>query len=66
MVINKYKVTIAYIGSINIYSSIKLVIIKIEMYFFSKRLTASSSNTIQLYLELISFVMISTLIIFDG
>ena len=66
MVIIKYNLTIAYMGFINMYSSIKTVTIKIEVEFFSKWLTASFKSTIQLYLELISFVMISTLIIFDG
>ena len=66
MVVIKYNLTIAYMGFINMYSSIKTVTIKIEVEFFSKILTASSSNTIQIYLELLSFIIISTLILFYG
>ena len=51
--------------TINIYPSIKLVAIKKAVRFFARKLTSEVKKTINLFLDLIQFSMISTLISFD-
>ena len=60
------EVTIASVGAINMYPSIKLATIKNAVRFFARTLTMATKKTINLCLELIRFGMSSTLICFDG
>ena len=52
--------------AINIYPSIKLATIRKAVRFFARKLNRETKKTINLFLELIHFRMISTLISFDG
>ena len=60
------EVTIASVDAINMYPSIKLSSIKKAVRFFARTLTTETKKTINICLELIRFVMSSTLICFDG
>ena len=60
------EVTIASVGAINVYLSIKLETIKKAVRFFARTLTTATKKTINICLELVRFGMISTLICFDG
>ena len=64
--VNRYKVEIASVDAITMYPSIKLSTIKNSVRFFAIKLNAATKKTINLCLELICFVMSSTLIYFDG
>ena len=60
------EVMIVSVNAINMYPSIKLSTIKKVVRFFARTLTTATKKTINLCLELIRFVMSSTLICFDG
>ena len=60
------QVTIALIYAINMYLSIKIATIKKAVRFFSRGITATKNNTINLWLEIICSGLGSTLIAFDG
>ena len=64
--INRDEVKIASFDAINMYPLIKLSKIKKAVILFTRKLTAATKKTINLCLELIRFVMISTLISFNG
>ena len=65
-VVKRDKVMIAPVDAINMYPSIKISTIKKAMILFARKLTAATKKTINLCLELIRFIMSSTLISFDG
>ena len=54
------------IDDINVYPYIKLTTIKKVVRFFSKGLAPATKNTINIFLDIIRFRMISTLISFCG
>ena len=58
--------TIALVDALNMYPSIKLSTIKKSVIFFARKMTAATNKTINLCLELVYFVMSSTLISFDS
>ena len=60
------EVTIKSVDAINMYPSIKLTTIKKAVRFFARTSTTATKKTINLCLELIRFLMSSTLICFDG
>ena len=64
--IKRDEVTIASVDAINMYLSIKLATIRKAVIFLARKLTAATTKTIILCLELIHFGMSSTLIAFDG
>ena len=64
--IKRDEVTIVSVDAINMYPSIKLSTIKKAVRLFSRNITAATKKTIKLCLELIHFVMSSTLISSDG
>ena len=65
MKVNRDEVTIASVGDINMYPSIKLSTIKKAVSFFARKLTTATKKTINICLELIHFGMSSTPISFD-
>ena len=60
------EVTIASVGEINMYLSIKIATIRKAVRYFTRKLTRETKKTINLSLDLIYFGMSSTLISFDG
>ena len=62
--INRDRMTIDSTDAINMYPSIKLMMIKKAVRIFSKEITAATKNTLSLCLELVCFGMGSTLIAF--
>ena len=58
--------TISSVDAINMHPLIKLSIIRKAVIFFARKLAEATKKTINLYLELILFVMSSTVISFDG
>ena len=64
--IKRYKVKIASVDAIEMYSSITILTIRKEVRLFARKLNAATKKTINLCLELIRFGMSSTLISFDG
>ena len=57
--------TIASLDAVNMSPSTKLAKIRKEVIFFSRKLTASTKKTINIFWELICFGVSSTLISFD-
>ena len=64
--IKRAEVTISSVDAINMHPLIKLSIIRKAVIFFARKLAEATKKTINLYLELILFVMSSTVISFDG
>ena len=60
------EVTIASVDAINMYSSIKLATIRKAVRYFAIKLTKETKKTINLFLDLIHFGIISSVISFDG
>ena len=64
--LTREEVTIASVGEINMYLSIKTATIRKAVRYFTRKLTRETKKTINLSLDLIYFGMSSTLISFDG
>ena len=64
--VNRDKVMIDSVDTINVFSSIKLSTIKKSVRYFSRKFTAATKKNTNLCLELIRFGMRSTIISFDG
>ena len=63
--INRDGVTIASVYAVNMYPSIKIAKIRKYVRFFSRKITIATNKTINLFLYLIRFGLIPTLISFD-
>ena len=64
--INRDGVKISSVDTVNMYPSIKFATNQKIGDIFSRKLTATTKNTINICLELIRFAMNSILIYFDG
>ena len=64
--VKRYEVTIVSVDAINMYHLIKLPKIKKVVRLFAIKITAATKKTINICLELMHFLMNSTLISFDG